>query len=347
MRILVNVSSSHLSAIQELALESDELTIASPFLAREIVSLLDSIIGPSSIKRIALITGLQSFEQALSKPAILFNFVDYCEKNRLMWRVLIDEDLHSKVYVFSKAGKAMSAVITSANFTSYGLQKNHETGVVLTDAEALSSLKKGLQKDAVKVSKADIIKFQNGANEYKRKHKIPVNSKINFNPWLLLDTPQEEQPAYIERQYFFKPCGWRDKPFLKPQVLGDEMYFARRGKPKVHRGDILICYGVGSKALLGYYEITSDEVFYTNDEDRWPYYVYSRCLTPKYSNTWWDKTLTFEEVNTEYRTQYPDAAVTYAGGYNVIGGMQNGNDKIRLNTEYADFLMSRIAMQEA
>lgn len=341
MRILDNISANHLSEIQVMAKEADEILLASPFLSQNITSLIESVVKPCSIKKITLVTVLEKFDQSLSKPDILYNFSDCCEKNNISYEICIDEALHSKVYLFCKDQKPVQAIITSANFTSNGLKKNHEMGVVVNERNALHHLMAVIIKDVQRICIEDILKLQNGAREYIKTHKIPQNNKINFNPWNLLDIEDKSYPVYIERQYFLKPCGWAENPYVQHEPLGEQLHFSKRGKPKVNKGDILICYAVGPTNILGYYEIISDELGYTSDEDRWPWYVKCDCLSPEYSEAWWDKELKIKQVVKRYMAHYPNDALTYKGGF-TLGALQWGIDKIRLNTQFAEYLIDEI-----
>lgn len=341
MKILDNISADHLSELQAMAKDADEIILASPFLSKNVTSLIESVVKPCAIKKITLVTVLEKFDQGLTKPDILYNFIECCENNGIEREILIDEALHSKVYLFCKDNQPSQAILTSANFTSNGLKVNHEMGVVISESEALHHLMRVITKDTRSISKDDVLKLQHGAREYIKTHKIPQNNKINFNPWNLLDATGDASQVYVERQYFLKPCGWAENPYVQHEPLGEQLHFSKRGKPKVNKGDILICYAVGPTKLLGYYEIVSDELGYTSDDDRWPWYVKSECLSPKYSNSWWNEDLKIKGVAESYMAQYPNDALTYNGGF-TLGALQWGIDKIRLNTKFAEYLIDEI-----
>ena len=49
----------------------------------------------------------------------------------------LNDILHSKIYAFRKESRPFAGLVTSAKLTSAGLDRNHETGLLLDDTKQL------------------------------------------------------------------------------------------------------------------------------------------------------------------------------------------------------------------
>lgn len=133
-------------------------------------------------------------------------------------------------------------------------------------------------------------------------------------------------------RYFIKPVGYTDKPFELSRKLSsniEKMHFAKRPK-SVRIGDVLICYAVGTRKLLGYFEVISDPYIW-DSSSRWSWEVTAKNLCPTYSESW-NK---FENTTSSIRVSFnPDSHITNNGGKS-FGALQRGVDKICLTEEFA------------
>ncbi len=338
--VLDNKSKFHFKEMQELISGSDELIITSPFLSPGICELMAGLGITEHIERITLVTVLASYEQALLKPPILYNFMNYCDTHDINWSIRIDETLHSKVYIFKNQGEPCKAVITSANFTINGLRLNHETGVVITDKEILKGMEYNLLEGSQILTANDVQLTNEAVLEYKKQRISKNKQREQFNPWDFVKSSANNPVIYPERDYYIKPVGYVDKPYIRHEPIDTNLYFSKQ-RPNIKPGDILICYAVGLQHILGYYEALQDPVRKA-EESRWPWYITSQCLSPEYSSKFWVTDLTLFKVVADYNRLYPGEPVAMSGKTKLSGGMQFGKDKIKLDKVFAEYLISCI-----
>lgn len=170
-------------------------------------------------------------------------------------------------------------------------------------------------------------------------HKTPV-----FNPWDHVALADGAQVLPLDRNYYIKPVGCAEDPYEDHMPIGPKLFFSKT-KPHVQSGDILICYAVGPLDLLGYYEILSPPE-YDDSNERWPWFVMTKCLSPQYSARFWESNLKLTETVRSYNKQYPDDPVTVAGN-KTLGALQWGKDKIKLDRDFAEHLISLIQLAGA
>lgn len=136
MEILNNYNVNyHMSIMKKYIALSDELIFATPFLSEDIDYLFKELGVEPHLNKITLITVLKSFDESLRKAYILYKFIKFCEENKIIYEVIIDEKLHGKVYMFYKDKKEIGTIISSANLTQKGLINNHEWGVLFQESE--------------------------------------------------------------------------------------------------------------------------------------------------------------------------------------------------------------------
>jgi HKD family nuclease len=141
MRILNNIDSIHFDELKQLVDGSDELHIVSPFLMESFDVFFDEIIATSEVKRVVLVTTLKDNDPDLLRKAdSLHSFLFNCVTHSIAFRVHVDNKLHGKIYIARKNGNPIRGIITSANFTDSGLNKNHEWGVLIEDQESLKKV---------------------------------------------------------------------------------------------------------------------------------------------------------------------------------------------------------------
>ncbi len=342
MKIITNSTYTHLDLIKKCAALSDELIIASPFLSSDIYKLLEMVDFNKTIKKITLLSVLESFDQSLSKPQILYNFKSYCDNNNILCCIKIDELLHSKIYIFKNNNKLIKAIVTSANFTSKGLCVNHETGISTNDINNIDEWENEIFCNSVEITKTEIETLIDAANNHKKKFPVSENPPKQFNPWDFLNTNKFKYNKFkfLDHDYYIKPVGTLDDPYKYNEPISTDLHFSRR-KPHVKKGDIFICYAVGPQNLLGYYENISDEPLFSTKYERWPWYIKSNCLSPKYSNFYWEHDIFLYKAVEAFKVQYPNEELTNVGGF-TLGALQWGQDKIKLSKHFAEYLISLI-----
>ncbi|CAM3490198.1 NgoFVII family restriction endonuclease [Brevibacillus invocatus] len=339
MKILNNIESSHFNDIKELVRDADEFYIISPYLMESFDVFFDEIIAPSGVKRIVLITTLRDNDPDLFKKAnSLYSFSVNCLTRTIAYRIHVDNKLHGKIYIACKDSSPISGIITSANFTDRGLNHNHEWGIQIDDTTRLKQII------------TDISKVSSHALTYEELHNIiikidsfsqngvPLSPKINLKINNFIKHKVVEPMTDI--RYFIKPVGFSDEPFETTRTLSsgiEVMHFSKRRPNSIRIGDILICYGVGTTKLLGYFEVIS-EPYIWDEKSRWPWEIKAKNLSPKYSQSWMSFENTISSIQASFDTMYP---VTYVGG-KTLGALQFGADKIRLSEEFANHLLNII-----
>ncbi|MFI8711990.1 restriction endonuclease PLD domain-containing protein [Brevibacillus brevis] len=339
MKILNNIDSSHFNEIKDLVRDADEFYIISPYLMESFDVFFDEIIVPSEVKRIVLISTLRDNDPDLFKKAnSLYSFSVNCLTRMIAYRIHVDNKLHGKIYIASKEGSPIRGIITSANFTDRGLNHNHEWGIQIDDTTPLKQII------------TDISKVSSHALTHEELHNIivkidsfsqngvPSAPKINLEINSFIKHKVVETKTDI--RYFIKPVGFSDEPFETTRTLSsgiEVMHFSKRRPNSVRIGDMLICYGVGTTKLLGYFEVIS-EPYIWDEKSRWPWAVKAKNLSPKYSQSWMSFENTISSIQASFDSRFP---VTYVGG-KTLGALQFGADKIRLSEEFANHLLSII-----
>lgn len=340
MDILNNISSNHYEAIRKLLLEGNEFHIVSPFLMES----FDTFIAEAKkagIKHITLTTTLKDNDPDLFRKANSFySFCVNCLKAGIDYCIYVDNQLHGKIYISSIDGKPTQGIVTSANFTRAGLEKNHEWGLLLTDRVQLEKIQQEVSSvRSIPLTAEDVANIIIKIDDYVRKEGVPEKVKIELNVSDTIDSVEKADKAH--RSYFIKPVGWSQKPFSTSRILSHDietLHFSRRKPAAVKSGDILICYGVGTTKLLGYFEALEDPVHSGINGDRWPWSVKAKNLLPKYSGQWNNYNNTISSIQASYNSKTP---ITYKGG-NTLGALNFGADKIRLTKEFANHVIEII-----
>ncbi|MEK3702892.1 phospholipase D family protein [Paenibacillus sp. FSL R7-0198] len=336
MRIINNVDSNHFNELKKLAVGADEIHIISPFLMEDFDDIFAEIIIPAKIKRLVLITTLKDNDPDLIKKAnSLHSFSTCCVRGSIVFGIHIDNKLHGKIYIASKNGKPVKGIITSANFTDRGLSHNHEWGLEIEDTNSLMKIIEELNKVSsesltYKVLEELIVRI----DRYTQSEEVPKKPKIDVK---VSDLIKHRSLATVTVNnssiaYFIKPVGHSKEPFATDRKLSsgiEQLHFAKRPNA-INIGDIIICYGVGTAKLLGYFEVIGDPYIW-DDSSRWSWEVQAKNLYPKYSENWTSFENTISSIRTTYGAQ---KTVTYVGG-KTLGALQFGADKIRLSEEFA------------
>lgn len=337
MSILNNLSSTHYDHIKALLLKGNEFHIVSPFLMES----FDAFIAEAKkvgIKYMTLTTTLKDNDPDLFRKANSFySFCVNCLKAGIDYSIYVDNQLHGKIYISSIDGKPTQGIVTSANFTRAGLEKNHEWGLALTDQVQLEKIQQEISSvRGIPLTAEDVANIIIKIDEYVRKEGVPQKEKIELNVSNTIDSVETADKAH--RSYFIKPVGWSEKPFSTSRVLSlniETLHFSRRKPAAVKSGDILICYGVGTTKLLGYFEALEDPVHSGVSGDRWPWSVKAKNLLPKYSSQWNNYNNTISSIQASYNSQTP---ITHKGG-GTLGALNFGADKVRLTNEFANHVI--------
>ncbi|MDA3846701.1 MAG: phospholipase D family protein, partial [Vallitaleaceae bacterium] len=327
MKVLNNLKENHFTHILNILEKMDELLIVSPFLMDDFEEFLyeAKVMG---IKKVTLITTLKdNTSDLLHKADSLYSFSVKCLEHNIQAVIKIDNSLHGKIYITSSNGIPFKGIITSANFTNAGLNRNHEWGVLLDESSELIEVIKDvnnvssnpLSKKALEAIVSDIDRYIKVHGENKEpKIKLSVRKYING------DTEKKKG----RKKYFFKPLGSSDEPFTIDRKLSEDkqvIHFSKRRPRAVGVGDILICYAVGvDTKLLGYFEVISEPKLIEVEGERWPWQVEVKNLDPEYSNNWGIRNITINDTIESYPTDLPLTAV----GRRSIGTLQWGSDKL-------------------
>lgn len=356
LKVISNSKGNHLDDLRALFQSSaNRLIIVSPFLASNIVELLNEF-SFDNIEKIELVTTFKPNDaEQLSKPEVLKEFYDYFKGKypAIVIKIHVDNYLHGKLYI-SIMGPTRSLILSSANFTRNGLCNNHEWGLRVNDDNIIDAIIDDLFNsiEYPDVTYTQIKRACLFADQYKRLHpewtkKPAVSSDI------LESVYSDNDTSNTEPQYFLKPVGVTESPILleDQQDFSDihqNLHFSKKKPKGVRKGDILITVAVTAGSLLSYFkvtgglqEVTEDEIRRDEWKERWPWYMEGRNQSPKFGGQWWIHNIQRKNALSEFLDKYPDVAVTYAGGYN-LGTLNFGADKVRITKEFGDFLISKI-----
>jgi HKD family nuclease len=338
MIILSNINSNHYNHIKNLLVDADEIHIVSPFLM-ESFDVFFHEIKSLTIQRIVLTTTLKDNDPDLFKKAdSLHSFCKNCKENGIDYRVHIDNKLHGKIYIALKNDEPFRGIITSANFTEAGLGQNHEWGVQIDDTTHLKQLLNDVstvRSEALTEEEiGNIIKTIDNYSKYYQHNDPKLDLQVNHL------IKQKVLQRKSDKRFFIKPVGWAENPFSLHRTLSsdvEKLHFAKR-PAAVTIGDILICYGVGTTKLLGYFEVIDEPLFLGEKGGRWPWEIQAKNLSPDYSEAWNDFDNTISSIQATYNS---DFTVTYVGG-KTLGALNFGADKIQLTEEFAQHAIRTI-----
>lgn len=328
------------------------MILVSPLLMTDFDEFVDNIVQ-LGVKKIALVTTLNDGTLDLLKKADSLRSLFFsCQENNIDYEIRVDDKLHGKIYIALEKGIPKRGIITSANLTSNGLRHNHEWGVEVDDSDALQKV----IDDVFSVSTSPLsLKELNGiysaVDEYRQQNPQEKTQKIDQKVSHILSakvpvlTTKKVTTTHVEfppdTKFFIKPLGSKNSPFTIERILNDdvqEIQFSKRKPNEVEIGDILIRYGVGVRKLLGYFNVTNKPYEKHDSLPQWPWRVQTENLCPKYSSWWWKDNNILSEVTGSYGS---DKELTYVGGTS-LGALNFGADKIRLNEDFAHYLIGII-----
>jgi hypothetical protein len=344
MRILNNIYSSHYNDIKSILLNADELKIISPFLMESFDDFFSQIHG-TDIKHISLTTTLKDKNpDLLKKSNSLYSFCLNCKRNNISYSVHIDNKLHGKIYISLKLGSPLQGIITSANFTNSGLESNHEWGVLIEDTSQLLKLIDEIKcVESRALSSEELEKVIKKIDAYSQGTVLPKEPKIDLTVSDIINKEIHKQKVTSsDKRYFIKPVGVSDEPFSEHRRLStnmQELHFSKRKPVAVREGDILICYGVGTTKLLGYFEVIEGPYYLEGTSSRWPWEVKAKNLCPEYSEKWNSFNNTISTIQDSYNLSAP---ITKNNQGKTLGALNFGADKIQLTEEFANHVINII-----
>ena len=347
MEIINNFLENHFDAIDSILIHSGKLYIVSPFMSESphFYKLFFNKVRGRDIKEIILITTLEDHSPDLIKKSnALYFFCLECKQANIKYSIRIDNKLHGKLYIAIK-NRQYKGIITSANFTESGMKKKNEWGVMIEDSKIFIDIISKLQGNSIEIDYDSLDEIIKRIDTYKNKNKLPSKAKIKLKITDIINKSKKRSGQKVlandSKKYFLKPVGYAEKPFEVSRILDlsiEKLHFAKR-PAAVEVGDIIICYGVGTRKLLGYFEVIS-EVINLGNGSRWQWEVEAKNLFPKYSAQWNQFDLTLSKI----RADYSGSILTYRGG-DSLGSLNRGVDKIRLNEDFAHYLISEIENQ--
>ena len=343
--IIDNLSSNnHYSAIANLASKADEIFIASPFCFADFTAFIKQIANRGTIHRIVFLTTLKKTE-LIDKINSLLSFKAAASQYSISTKIIINNALHGKVYIFKSNGIYVNAIITSANITHNGLYNNHEWGCCFDDVDSIAKIEQNILFTVEYELTDDIIgKIQQRIMKEKGDNPAPpapvYYPQINIDDIILTHKFNIDVDPKV--RIFLKPIGSNEEKVYSGDYSAEcEQYFSRKRPASVRKGDILISYAVGAKKIISAFKVLSDAPIYSgNDEERWPWYVETENMTPKFGKQWYTKDLYVTSIAHEYVETF-DLNITNQGG-KTLGALQWGVDKIWLDQNFGTYLLSMI-----
>lgn len=341
MKIINNLSTKHIDEIKQLAKSSTELVFFSPFCYQDFSDFFQEVVH-SQINKITLVTTLKP-DDASYKANSLVSFIDEANIRKLKWSIKIDNKLHGKMYFFFEAISLEKAIITSANLTDNGMTRNHEWGCVIDDKHKLEAM----YNEAVsaielnELTEDHVIQLMFAVDAYHKDHPYQKEyvEQIDINKIIKKTTGIDCKP---EIRIFLKPYGSTEYKIYDGDFSEKtEMYFSRRRPNSVRVNDLLICYAVGSTKLISVFKVLSEPQKTDNNNDRWPWYVEVKNLTPNYGKKWFKINNTLSKLQTAFLKKNKDNKLTFNGG-KTLGALQFGSDKIRLTDDFGHYLLNII-----
>ena len=355
MRIINNqYEKSHNETIKGFFEQSEEIYIASPFLMTDFNKFFNSL-KLDNLKEITLVTTLKKNDVDQLKKAKSFeNICPILNLKKIKFNLLINNKLHGKVYLFRKNNENIVGIITSANFTENGLEKNHEYGIEINDKNQLNELFKFVfdNSNNDKLSKNDIDDIIKKCDEF-NKNNQKNTSQDNYIDLNLMDSFEKKDKIYTKGYYWLKPIGVTGEPIKNGEkfiLSSQRLEFSKKKPSGIKYGDIIITYGVGTGKILSVYKNMSSEPKFVSDKElekdswrkRWPWSIEGKNLFQKYGGIWWKYNLHINELKDEFLKQYPNEGITRTGG-KTLGCLNYGGDKICLAENFAKYLISKVS----
>ncbi|MDP2205962.1 MAG: phospholipase D-like domain-containing protein [Alphaproteobacteria bacterium] len=371
MELINNLDAiNHQKAIASYAENADHIIIVSPFIFDDFSEWFKNT-NLSSLRKVELVTSLaESGDNQIKKPFALKSFFDCCEQYATNAEVCIhaNNKLHGKIYLFRKSDMWLAGIITSANFTWSGLEKNHEWGILTREPRFLDTLYKQVFSS---------FEYENIPKRLITTKLIPAAEQFKKNNTDVMDIPPARVGLLnlLERNYpkanetidldlehakniFLKPNGDKDNPVSledrRPFGPNNKaLHFPKNPAPSdVMPGDVVISFGTGSRALLCIHTVLTraEEAsleLQRRDKNaaRWPWYVSGRNHTPYFGDRWWEYNITVDNIRDEFLKEYPGKSIT--GNSNSLGAFNYGAGKLSITLDFARYIVEKIMKIEA
>ena len=260
----------------------------------------------------------------------------------------VDDRLHGKVYIGLCGDRFVGAIISSANFTGNGIERNHEWGVYIDDQDEVRNVYYQVLNDAVRtIDKSEIEKMRDWFDNHSIKPSLKTNTDLNV---LDLVSPQPMPSKRDSVTYWLKPYGTIDEQVPDTMKFDEDpfdMTFAR-GVQNIKEGDVLVVYAVGSRKILSVYVSTGvwdkKRTFKSPREERWPYFVVCRNLTTEFGAKWPQESLTLDNLRDSYLRMYPNKEVR--PGSKDFRVLQWGHDRIILEREFTEYVIDEVMKRQ-
>lgn len=344
--IIDNTRNKHRKEIQRLFSRCSKILIASPFISDEGVEFMKRC-GLERFEQVILITTMKAKDgdQQKKVPVLLklYSLLQQCSSS-IKLSIHVDDRLHGKVYIGQRGDRFVGAIISSANFTGNGIERNHEWGVYIDDQEEVRNVFNQVLNDAVRtVDKGDLEKMKAWFDNHPVKPSLKTNTDLNV---LDLVAPPHVPSKRNSVTYWLKPYGTIDNQVQSTTKFDSDPFdvtFAK-GVNNVKEGDVLVVYAVGAKKILSVYvatEAQGKKTQFNNPKDaKWPYYVVCKNLTPMFGANWSQKNLTLDYLRNTYHSMYPQKNVR--PGYQDFRILQWRMDRIKLEREFTEFVIDEV-----
>jgi HKD family nuclease len=352
---LIN-NENHFHRLKDLFTQSDTIFLASPFLMPDFTDFLSEV-NLDRLKKIEILTTLPpcSFEQ-IKKITSLISLIEFppIKNKEINCTISVNNKLHGKIYIFKANGSFISAIISSANFTGSGLSRNHEWGIEIFNKTQIEQLLNSIQNtiEFSDITFDELRRMYLAATDFLAKDPQTEQRNIDLVLTDFLISANWKRQLASTNDYWLKPIGVSDMPVTENRLFNElnyNLHFSKQRPNGVKPNDVLICYGVGTTKILSVYKATSFPIKATDEEieeegewlERWPWYVEAQNLTPSYGETWFQHNLYKHDLLNEYLKLYPDKPIT-AVGNQTLGALNFGKDKLKLDTDFAKFIISKV-----
>ena len=343
MRVVNNSRGNHIEEVKELLANSNKALIVSPFISLTVIDKMKNWLT-SGFHELTLITTLKEKDpDQLRKVPVLIELFRLKKTRGFHLAVIIDNQLHGKVYIGMRDENYTGAIVTSANFTDNGLENNHEWGFYVNDQNVITDIHHQILEDAtVELAEKDLMKMKQWMEENQAEDVKSPTVDVSF-----IDMIEKPIVNKTSLTYWLKPLGKSPDPVPPTRLFGDEKHqitFTTKNPRGIAEGDILLAYSVVSQQMISVFEATDKRGVLTEfanpGDERWPNYIWCKNLTPKYGSQWPQKNLTLIDLRTEFIGCYPNRTVVPSG--NKLNGMQWGADHIKCTLEFGEFVLKRI-----
>jgi len=347
--IIDNLSvKNHGNKIRELILDSDCITIASPYLLPDFTDFINSLKWIPTKNLHLITTMVPNSEDQIKKAKSLNSLLKCAKTNGINLTISFNNSLHGKLYLFRMHGQFKNAIISSANMTENGMAILHEWGILISNEAAINKLHEDLIRSLNfhDVGHQDIITMAKVAKDYETNNKVRKSNKIK----LKLINHISGLPSFklnSANKFWLKPIGHSGEHIKSTRSFGqkkDWLHFSKKEPKDVSIGDILIAFAIGSGKILSVYRVES-KVHFTSNNDRWPYYVEGENLTPKYGSNWFNNAITKESLKQHFEANFPGEKIKK--GTQGYGAFQFGWDRLEVNSKFANFIIEKILEKES